>query len=284
MNPMTGGCHYDGGCGGFEQKCGHCPKLRAPGDNDISRQIWVRKAAALHPIGNASFHIVSPSRWLAGCVSRSSLFSRFSCSVIPNSIDTNLYRPVAKAAARSELGIDQKVQMVLFVSGLLDDPRKGFKFVEAALSRLRMDRRVFFSCVGGSGDESLAECCSRAFGEVSDEQLMTMIYAASDVVVVPSTEDNFPNTILEACACGTPVVVNDVGGMPEMVQPGVNGEVVDCSDAEAFAGAVRRVASDSSTLSISCRELVVQNYSPAIQAERYLKLYREMLYGGTSGQ
>jgi hypothetical protein len=87
MGALTGGCHYDQGCGKLTATCGACPQLGSSDHGDLSRQIWQRKRDALDELSPAGMHIVGPSRWIAGEAKRSSLFSGFPVSVIPNGLD-----------------------------------------------------------------------------------------------------------------------------------------------------------------------------------------------------
>ena len=91
MAPCTGGCHYDEGCGKFENRCGACPQLGSRDENDLSRQVWQRKYDALRRHGKV--HLVATSNWIAQQAKRSSLLRDFPITVIPNGLDTEDFAP-----------------------------------------------------------------------------------------------------------------------------------------------------------------------------------------------
>jgi glycosyltransferase involved in cell wall biosynthesis len=109
-----------------------------------------------------------------------------------------------------------------------------------------------------------------------------MVYSAADLFITPSLQDNFPNVALESISCGTPVVGFEVGGIPEIVRNNQTGAVVPVGDVAALGQAVERLLGDDAArqeLSRRCREVALREFSHLLQAERYLKLYREMLAG-----
>src|SRR3954469_5408651 len=99
MNPLTGGCHYDAGCGRFNDRCGACPQLGSRDENDLSRAIWNRKRAALDTVKNR-LHLVGTSRWIASEAKRSSLLRGVPTTVIPNGLDTDDFAPRDKRFCR----------------------------------------------------------------------------------------------------------------------------------------------------------------------------------------
>ena len=98
--------------------------------------------------------------------------------------------------------------------------------------------------------------------------------------VVSSLHDNLPQTVLEATACGTPVVGFAVGGIPDMVRPGVTGLVVPAQDVSALRAAIRMLLQDPAlraAMATNCRRLAVQEYALEVQARRYIALYEEIV-------
>jgi glycosyltransferase involved in cell wall biosynthesis len=107
-----------------------------------------------------------------------------------------------------------------------------------------------------------------------------MVYSAADICVVPSLQDNQPNTVLEAMACGTPVVGFDVGGIPEMVRPGITGALARAHDVKGLCTAIIDLLSQPERLArmaTSCREIVMKEYPLEGQVRRYLELYEKSL-------
>ena len=97
--------------------------------------------------------------------------------------------------------------------------------------------------------------------------------------LIPSLEDNLPNTIMEAMACGTPCVGFNTGGIPEMIDHKTNGYVANYKDAEDLANGICWVLEKANyeQLSQNARQKVVENYSEDVVAKRYLTLYKSLL-------
>jgi glycosyltransferase involved in cell wall biosynthesis len=115
MNPFTGGCHYDDACGKFHQRCGACPQLGSSEPGDFSSQVWGRKKRAFSSGGAQGLHVVTPSRWLADEVGKSSLFSGRGVTVIPNGIDVEVFQPRDSRAAKEKYGVPLDAKTVLFL-------------------------------------------------------------------------------------------------------------------------------------------------------------------------
>ena len=277
MNPFTGGCHYDDGCGRFDSRCGSCPMLQSLEDDDLSRQTWLRKLRALSRIRREQMHVVCPSSWLAREVCQSSLMAAFQVSVIPNGADTNMFSPHDRTHARESTGIPQDKIVVLFVGASRDVPRKGLRLLLHALEQLENRERYCLVTVG-SGCTNLAPAIRTIeFGSITNDATLAALYSAADLLALPSLNDNLPNTGIEALACGTPVVGHGVGGIPEIVRPRQSGAIVDCNDPTAFARAIEQVGLHKEAYSDSCRRIAITEYSVSIQTRRYAGLYADML-------
>ena len=218
MNPFTGGCHYDASYGKLTQSCGACPLLGSTDETDLSRWVFTAKQQALGNWPRERLHIVTPSRWLADKARRSTLFGKFEASVIPNGIETDVFKPMDKAAARAALNLPQDAHIVLFVSNHIRLARKGFRDLVHALSLLPDQKNLLLVGVGDSHILSVnAPFKVTQLEHVSDDAKTAMIYAAADVTALPSRQDNLPNTILESFACGTPVVGFRTGEITDLV-------------------------------------------------------------------
>jgi len=141
---------------------------------------------------------------------------------IPNSLDTSVFRLNAKEVACQQLRLPPDEKIILFVASNIDEQHKGMAtFLEAVRTLYIKD--LLLVIVGRFWEAPAKMPPYRYLGEVKSETEMSLIYSAADMYVTPAVEDNFPNTILESLACGTPVVAFDTGGAPEQIEHGVNG-------------------------------------------------------------
>src|SRR5919202_398945 len=248
MWAFTGGCHYSQECDRYKSSCGTCPQLGSTKSWDISRWVWQRKAKAWQ---NLNLSIVSPSHWLAKCTRSSSLFQDLPIEVIPNGLDTQQYKPIPRQVARELLNLPQDKQLILFGAMYPNsDRRKGFY--------------------------------SHYLGRLSDEISLAVVYAAADVFVAPSTQDNLPNTVMEAIACGTPSVAFNIGGMPELIEHQHNGYLAQALDSEDLAQGIIWVLENKERHQKLCdraRQKAEQEFTLEIQARRYESLYLEKSRG-----
>jgi glycosyltransferase involved in cell wall biosynthesis len=281
MNPFTGGCHYSAGCERFATACGACPALGSTDSSDLSAAIFRRKRAAYTRLNSEIVRIVTPSAWLSREASRSALFSKFDISTIPYGLDTEIFQPRRRAIAREVFGIPQDRRIVMIAAQSLQNHRKGMDLLLAALADQNVSREISLMSVGPSQPPAAVPggYCF-ALGEVSTERLMSFAYSAADLFILPTREDNLPNVVLEAMACGIPVVAFDVGGLPDMVRPDMTGLLVPPEDVRGLRLAIEEILGDDerrAQMSFECRRVAVEQYSLEIQAERYRRLYKELL-------
>lgn len=283
MWAFTGGCHYDDDCGRFNSGCGHCPVLGSRLGFDLSRVGWRRRSGAYREL---RLRIVTPSRWLGELARASALLEGFPLSVIPNAIDTRVFRPVDKRAARDLLRLPQDRRIVLF--GALratGERRKGFHLLQTALRRFGQLSRDSKACAvvfgASAADESPDIGMQCLFmGTLADDLSLALLYAAADVLVAPSVQENLSNTVMEALSCGTPVVAFRVGGMPDMVEHERNGYLARPFEAEDLArgiGWVLERAERHRSLSERARAKVLEEFDREFVARRHLDLYQEAM-------
>ncbi len=284
MNPFTGGCHYDGGCGRFAASCGCCPTLDSQRESDLSRAIWGQKQAALAPLSSTRLHIVALNGWMASHVARSSLLSRFERSIIPNGVDLEEFKPVPREAARGALGLPIDRHILAFVSESASNPRKGLCVLCEALRRLRHRRDLLLLIVGGASDLPELGLPAVMVGQVQNPVFLRQVYCAADAFVMPSLEDNQPNTVLEAMACATPVVGFEVGGVPEMVEHLRTGMLAPRGDAVEFARAIEHLLDHNDQreqMGERARARAETLFSRDLQVTTYLDLYSNLLANRT---
>lgn len=280
MNPFTGGCHYNWGCEGFLDACGACPQLTSEDPYDWSRTILAAKAAAFAEAVDDDLTIVSPSRWLGDVAHLSAAMRHLPVEVIPNSIDEAVLLPRDRAAARRLLGIDEDAKVLMFIAQSLANPRKGMATLLDAL-RHHVGSDVTLLTVGAMGDH-LDDVPLKMvrLGHLTDDSRLANAYSAADAMVIPSLQDNLPNTVIEALACGTGVIGSDTGGIPDMVVPGETGVLFKMGSAEALGAAINRAFADVAALramGANGRRHVERRFAGRVQASAYRELYERIL-------
>ncbi|HSV14047.1 MAG TPA: glycosyltransferase family 4 protein [Tepidisphaeraceae bacterium] len=279
MGALTGGCHYDGGCGKFTAACGACPVLGSNVEHDLSRDVWTRKNAALSNLPDDDLHLVGTTRWIAGEARRSSLLGRFPVTVIPNGLDTDDFAPRDKRFSRDTLGVPRDAKVVLFAAESSNNKRKGFDYVAAALAGMADEPNLFLLSIGG-GDPQVANVPHLHLGRITNDRMLSVIYSAADVFAMPSLQESFGQTITESMACGTPVVAFNTGGIPDLVRPGITGQLAAAGDAAALRDSMRQILRNPASwpqLSANCRRIAIEEYSLQTQAQRYAELYQTIL-------
>lgn len=272
---LTGGCHYTGGCTGYQRQCGACPQLRSSDENDLSRSVWSRKQRAW---ASLPLTLIAPSRWMAESARASSLFAGRRVEVIPNAIDTEVYRPYDRAFAREVLGLPADKPLLLFGAAQVDDPRKGLHHLEAALGRLVDTAGLELVMFGAGQAMPKAGLPVHTIGALNDDRLLALLYSAVDVLAVPSVEDNLPNTVMEAMACGTPCVSFNIGGLPDLIDHRVNGYLAQPFSPDDFADGLGWALSDGGRLAGKlAREASVNRYSLPTVAAQHQTLYHDLL-------
>lgn len=282
---FTGGCHYTAGCVKYRRDCSSCPQL-ADDPFDLPASILQDKLALF---AQANLTIVTPSRWLAGCVRESALFKGLRVEVIPNSLDTEFFSPLPKAEAKKDLGLPRETVTLLF--GAIDgaEKRKGFQELLTAVRyglaipdfRTLVERGQLKILCFGYPDAALEQAGLpvMALGYLDSLEKIRTAYSAADLFVLPSLEDNLPNTILEALSCGTPVVAFAAGGIPEVVTDGVNGKLISVGDSHKLAQAILSLVfhpEERDFMGRNGRNLMVEQYPLPVQAQRYKYLYQEL--------
>ncbi|PAX60070.1 glycosyltransferase family 4 protein [Brunnivagina elsteri] len=283
MWAFTGGCHYSQECTRYQEQCGNCPQMPPKYNLDLSSWVWQRKAKAW---ANLNITVVTPSRWLANCASSSSLFKDWRVEVIPYGLDTEIYKPFEQYLVREKFKLPQDKYLILFgAENSTTDQRKGFHLLKVGLENLSKTDWSSQCELIIFGAKKLNDSPDLGFkthylGKLNDENTIAQLYAAADVFVAPSLEDNLPNTIMESLACGTPCVAFDIGGMPDMIEHQQNGYLAKPFDTQDLARGIVWVLDNKSRwlkLSIKARQKVVKDFTLRKQADNYLKLYQEVI-------
>jgi hypothetical protein len=278
MSFFTGGCSYAGACDRFQQACGQCPQLRHSEERDFSRRGWVARRDAYANRTPSNIHFVADSHWTAAQARKSSLLRNFPVSVIHYGVDTEIFRPVERTSARSTFGIPEGMPVVAFSAASVSDERKGMRHLVEALRKL--PQKPFLLTWGRSYPTPLEEIPHLHLGHIESEHLMAHAYSAADLFVIPSLEEAFGQTALEALACGLPVVGFAAGGIPDMVRDGVTGLLAPVGNSGELGQAIERLIADPelrSKLGENARAMVLAEFTFERNAAQYVKLYRSLL-------
>lgn len=281
--PATAICHYARGCELFMKACDQCRLLPGDSPHGLANKVWRRKQQML---SRQQITCVCCSEWLAGEAQKSALLSGQKIVSIPNPIDTRLFRPQDKHLAKASLQLPQDKRIILFVSQRVTDPRKGMDFFVDAIQQLvdqypKIADNTAIAILGGHAEEVASRLALPTWplGYVSNAEDIVQVYNAADVFVLPSLEDNLPNTLMEAMACGVPCVGFCVGGIPEMIDHQKNGYVAQYCQADGLAKGIHYVLdeADYDALSKQCIQKVAHCWSQQSVAKRYVEVYEERL-------
>lgn len=287
MWAFTGGCHYAGECDGYTRQCGTCPQLGSKRENDLSRSIWQRKGKSWDHL---DLTIVTPSQWLARCARQSSLFGKYRIEVIPYGIDLQTYKPLNQSAARNALNLPQDKKLILFGAILgVNNPRKGFHLLKEALKKLKsteMAQYIELVVFGNASKQDTADLGFKihALGHLYDDYSLSLAYSAADAFIAPSLEDNLPNTIIEASACGTPSVGFEIGGIPDLIDHLSTGYLCKPFDTDDLMQGISWVIGDKEKckkLGKASRRKAESTFNLLRQADAYSDLFSEILSKGS---
>lgn len=282
MWAFTGGCHYTGACTRYRAGCGHCPQLRSDRENDLSRAVWRRKAKTWDGL---DLWLVPVSNWLADCARQSPLFATAPIRVIPNGVDGRRFRPVPRQEARSAWGLDPDKRYILFGAlGAIHDERKGFSHLAAATRELEKScwsKRAELLVFGDVVPDMTPPLGLRvhSLGQIDDDDWLAALYSAADVMVAPSVQEAFGKTLIEAMACGTPVVAFAEGGAVDIIGHRQNGYLAEPFDPADLARGIAWCLDrpDLDAMGTKARDRVEEVFDMGIVAERYRDLYRTIL-------
>ena len=282
MWPFTGICHYAGECEKYTTQCNHCPILYKGSSKDLSLQIYKKKKKTYE---GSHITYVACSQWLENMAKKGELIKGQTITHIPNAINTNLFKPREKSHARQKLNLPLDKKLLLFGSVKISDKRKGIDYLMKACKILSTHHPDFCKDLGIVVFGKEAELYASLFpfpiysmNYVSNDKELVNIYNAVDLYVTPSLQDNLPNTIMEAMACGVPCVGFNIGGIPEMIDHLHNGYVAEYKSAEDFANGIHWTLTEGEyeLLSEAAYRKVVANYSEGTISQKYIEVYNKI--------
>jgi len=281
MWAFTGGCHHALECRQYKGECKNCPQIR--NDPHHLTSLLLQKKREL--FASPNLHLVVPNQWLAERARESGVFGPASIQVIAPVIPTGI-RPMPKAEAREQLGFDPEAFTLLVVcetSGHLERCRQGVETLLAnfalfqVFKRLSRKKQLRIIVLGGGPEAVQNEYGAIQVGITGEYQRLSRLLSAADAAVLPNPGENGAGIIMEAAACGTPVVAMRTEGIEQLVRDGETGRLVPLGD-------LRRMAEEISYLALhreiqaawqkNCRDFHAKTAPEALR--QHLALYDEL--------
>ena len=273
---MTGHCAYSSKCTKWKKGCQNCNNLlEYPSLNkDFTLKLFQSKKSLYK---KKNLFRVCPSKWLFNMVVESGVGKR-NLFYIPNGVESGTFKRIDKKKARKNCGLDENKKYLLFVAASLANKKKGMSYLLAALKMLEDIKDLQLLIIGESCKMAAkSRIPVKQFGYISDKKVANELYATADLFVLPSIEDNFPCTTLEAMASGTPVIAFAVGGITEQLNDGT-GYLVNELSAAALAEGIRTALTDDEQRNKVAEKAYVKcmrEYSAQKMGDSYEKLYRD---------
>lgn len=281
MWSFTGHCAYSYDCDRWKIGCGKCPYPDTyPSVNMDNTHIEWKLKNWVYSKSNLA--IVTPSKWLTEQV-KQSMLNRFEIHHIPYGIDTEAYQPLDRELCRKVLGIPTNKTVLMFGSVSVKDPRKGGDLIVKALQNLpaSLKGEIVLLTIGNDSESIAEEVGIESFplGYVSSDRLKSIAYSAADLFIFPTRADNLPLVLQESMACGTPIVSFKIGGVPDLVRPGITGYLAAAENVQDFCNGIMEVIEDRNLrayMSEQCRVIALKEYNLELQAKRYIQIYEKL--------
>ncbi|MDR1054254.1 MAG: glycosyltransferase family 4 protein [Prevotellaceae bacterium] len=285
MWTYTGICHNSGNCTKYTEECKLCAFLKSTSARDLSTKTFRKKKKLFEKAPKLYF--VGSSKWMADCARQSALNSKnINITSLPIPIDTDKYTVTDKAGARAKFNLPQDKKLLLFGAVKVTDERKGAQYFVEACKLLTqqyplLQQEIAIIAFGKNtvSFSNLFPFQVHGTDFISKTEDIVALYNAADAFIIPSLEDNLPNTVIEALACGTPCVGFNAGGIPEMIDHKVNGFVAEYKSVEDLAKGIywTLYEADYGKLTENACKKALDTYSEEAVAQQYLKFYSDIL-------
>lgn len=262
MFPFTGGCHHALSCMGYTKQCLNCPQIGNKSYKGVAAKQLAHKIDHWRHYSNLEF--IAPSSWEADCARESTLCRGHNVHVVPNILNTDIYRPL-NVAAKVSLGLDPNKKTILFGATRISSPYKGAQYAQACLKML--DPNSYEGLVIGRADMSfISQLPLRVVqtGFLTDDDSIVRAYNACDTFLMTSIAESFGQVVCESMSCGKPCVSFPTGGVLDLIKHQENGFLTRNYDPVELKEGIEWLFSDEARykyISHSARTQVVENYS-----------------------
>ncbi|MDO9486041.1 MAG: glycosyltransferase [Actinomycetota bacterium] len=247
---------------------------------DLDRRAWERKRRDWRrPITFAA-----ASSWMEDCLHISALFHAAPVIRVPHVLGSAFSPDADHAAARARLQLPPDVPLILFISsGGISDARKGWDLLEAALPSVRTefpDLEVVVLGPASPDHQSPTGVPIHWAGSVDSDARLADYYAATDITVVPSREDNMPLSAMEAQTIGRPVAAFAIGGLPDIVSHMETGYLAQAFDVADLATGIALCLNDRQRGGVwggEAAERAQRTWSPDVVIPQLLQTYASVI-------
>jgi glycosyltransferase involved in cell wall biosynthesis len=285
MWPFCGGEHYcpPESCARYIEGYKHHNRPVYESGPDLNKITWESKWKCW---SHLNIHLVGVSNWVRFCSESSKIFKHRQHRRIAIPLDLiNTWRPIKKSVAREALGLTQsKRYLIMGAVGGVGDPRKGADLLCEALKLAPQKNNIELLIYGQSkfSDYGSWPLPVRNLGNITDDRVLALANSAADLAIVPSRQEVFGQTALEAHACGLPVVAFNVGGLPDIVDHGETGWLANAFNIGSLAHGIYFLLNDEITrskFSIRARAKAEEMANSEKITSQYIDLYNEVING-----
>lgn len=275
---FTGGCHVRNNCNRFEISCGLCPEIESVKKNDMTKKnIEIRKKLNLHK--NLTY--ISPSEWMASNGRKSYALKDKNIKVIPNTINTEIFKEVNSKIAKDVFNIITNKKVVLFQYSNnkgkgLDDLFKVFILLRDKNKKLFEE--IQFVSFGKKDYEIEYDLDIIKIGKLYDEYSMVLLYNCADIYVSASYEESFGQTFLEAISCGISCCAYNNSGQVDIIKHKKNGYLAKYRDIEDMKNGIEWLLEDENRikeLKCEARKIAKGKFGFDLISKRMIDIYEE---------
>lgn len=271
---FTGGCHMTGTCDKYLNGCNNCDYMvvKRMSNTQIKRKIKI--------YNDLNLNIIAPSNWMKERATNSFLFKNTPVSVIPNCVDTSIFKPIDKKNAKNFLNVSTDKTVILFY--MTKNIRKGNSYINKVLSKINKENDYEFIAFGSSSiysdifDSKNIKC----YGKISDTYTLSLLYNAADIYISPALEEPFGQTYIEAMACGTPCVGFNYSGPRDIIDHCQNGYLAEYLNVDDLIKGIEYCKEHRAELSKHAIEKVNNRYSYEKVAIQHINLYSSLIKRG----
>lgn len=242
---------------------------------DINKIAWKLKNKYWK---NIKFNVITPSKWLKQCAEKSYIFKSKNIINIPNIIEEDKFYYKEKKEARRELSFNLNKKYILFGAFNTNKSNKGGDLLNSAIKDLEIENTELL-IFGSSNSKGKYKLPTKYMGYINDESTLNNLYNAADVFIVPSRQDNLPNTVIESMRCGTPIVAFNIGGMPDMIIHKHNGYLASAFDTDDLKSGIEYIINNPDNIEFknNCLTHFNNNFSKKVVIPKFIELYNNIL-------